>query len=278
MTAESVKGVDSVLVCPRCGTGDRVVFPRNKSSQLDPTAQIELVCGHISSRLDILIEANGFDRLWAVSTGGEIGKARLRVGQVHLVAFSAPLELVGLVTCNPRMDCYARPLLVGTGGFSIITSVPPEADIPSHAVDISYFALGIRKVADVEEWWLRLHDAVHGAFEFRYKSAFLDYAVTFEMFVETYLYERLCSDMNTERAEIILKKFKGIEERAKDGLKLATGHSLTEDPGVYSAWQKHVQQPRNALMHGARVVIGQEEAEAAHQAVCRAIQWILMVA
>ena len=107
-----------------------------------------------------------------------------------------------------------------------------------------------------------------------FKAALMDYAIAFEIFIETFLRGKLSQGYDNDLADYLLNRTWRVTDRVSHLLRFAAGERLQDGPGVYEPWLESVCRPRNAIVHGQVLQVGEEEAENAHQAVYQAIRWI----
>jgi len=142
------------------------------------------------------------------------------------------------------------------------------------AVAVSWSVYGLISIADLPAWFIQFYAAATHLVNGLYKPALLDYAVAFELFLESFLRMKLTARFGTIHAEYLLRKGWRVEDRCKDILQLATGHRMTDRNDVFQPWDIFVRRPRNELAHGQRIDIDNIAVESAHQATYQAIRWI----
>lgn len=148
-----------------------------------------------------------------------------------------------------------------------------EREVPATA-KFSWAVYGLIDLDLLPTWYIHFYGAItqleHGLF----KPALIDYAVAFEVFLDTFLTARLTKRCGTEVARYLLRRAPRIEERVKDLLELAIGSRLSSRDDVYQPWDKDVRTLRNKLAHGERLTVDRDAVERAHSAVYQAIRWI----
>jgi hypothetical protein len=160
-------------------------------------------------------------------------------------------------------------------GLSILSSVFKEHCLSEqNPFSINWMVFGLVDIHLLPSWHVQFYSAYTHLLNGLYKPALLDYAIAFEIFLATYLRERLQKVCGNAAAEYVLKKTWKIEERAKGLLKLACGQPLSERDDVYQPWDEHVRGPRNEISHGEPVTIDEASAKKAHDATWQAIRWI----
>jgi hypothetical protein len=159
--------------------------------------------------------------------------------------------------------------------MTVLSSIWEGHEVEKLPVEVAWTVEGLRNIDCLPNWYVLFYGAVTNALSKLFKPALLDYATAFEAFLEEFLLKALTAQYDSDRVDILMRRFWRVEERCKDLLYIATGHRLTERPDIYDPWVKYVQKrPRNLLMHGENLPVDSDAIENAHQAVYQAIRWI----
>lgn len=197
-------------------------------------------------------------------------------GQTANVTFSRPFDYVcrAFLTPNSRSPVIAQEAHLQTSGMIILAGRFESSAPITEAVEISWLVHGLCNVNSLPPWRVHFFAAATHLANGLYKPALLDYSAAFELFLETYIREKLIQSYGTACTEHLLRKSWRVEDRCKDLLELATGHRLSERSDVYQPWDTDVRRVRNELAHGTVVPIDHAAAESAHQATYQAIRWV----
>ncbi|MHB0877884.1 MAG: hypothetical protein ACYC5O_17745 [Anaerolineae bacterium] len=241
--------------------------------------RVHCECGNVIAVPDgfdqVVLSANTLARMTFASNQLLYGTTNVTPGIAETVAFMPPFELPGGVIFTPEaIPLLAHEVNLHQGGMTIISSLMPGIQALPSPVKVNWLVYGLVDLDAQPPWFLHFFGAMCHLQAGMYKPALLDYAIAFEVFLERFLRSSLSHRYDAATADYLLRREWRVEDRAKELLKLATGHSLADSPGIRHAWQTCVQKPRNDLVHGKLRTIGRDEAEKAHQAVWRAIHWI----
>jgi hypothetical protein len=247
-------------VCTRCKTE---TFPTDLSVYRD----------------QCILSTNPYVRLEALSNHVERKWIDAVAGQTILIKFDRPFDIPYLAHCScsilaDRVIAHAKELYIDKTEMVVLTSIAIASEAQSGKTRVSWIVYGLNDIDTLPNWFIQFFAAASN-FEHRlFKPALFDYAMSFEVFLETFLSERLADKFGVEAAGFILNRCWRVEDRSKEILELATGKRLSQEPEIFSAWDQNVRRPRNSLAHGELLNIGKDEAEAAHQATYQAIRWI----
>lgn len=232
-----------------------------------------------------ILANNTLGRVSALSNHEEKSSQKSTIGKSEKINFTQPFDYIGFAMFIPRnqflVDHYnpynSDPI---KDHVIILTSNAPGSSGIIGEIEYTYSVSGLVNAQSLPSWYNLFYNAMSNlAYHRQYRTAFLEYSMAFEAFIEQFLEDQLTTKYDAETTEYLIEKTKGrIEERVKQLLKLATGHMLNENLRVYQPWDEYVRQPRNKLIHGIPVSIGKEEAEKAHQATYQAIRWIQRLA
>ena len=245
--------------------------------------QVHCQCGRaidVESPFDqMVLSSNPFVRMRALCNHTQTGFVVLSPGYMSEVQFADPFEVPYTAFFTAiTASIVVRELALRPDGMTLLSSWARKEDAGCKKAVVVWLVFGLKGIDRVPSWRVHLSSAAAQLGNRLYRPALLDYAVSFETFVEAFLNRQLSERYGDQVAEYVLKKTWHVEERCKEVLRLAVGHSLTEDQDLWKAWKERVQEPRNDLAHGKPVVVGQAEAEQAHQAVYQAIAWIQRLA
>lgn len=268
------------IVCEKCGhkgyPGETAIYLR-----LDKlTERIVCGCGHAFdipyNRDQHILSSHEQFRLPSASNCSENEYIDFRVGQEVAVKFKKQFDVIGEVQLliSSSLPITAKELLVNEKEMKIITSIAPTHEIPTEPIKIRWVVYGLKAIESLPTWWIHFYSAISKAKKHIWKSALLDYAVAFEIFIETYLSQVLTSRYGGKMSNHLLKKNWQVESRVKELLELATDHRLTEDEEIYKPWHDYVKEPRNKLSHGTELLISEDDVEKAHHAMYKAVKWI----
>jgi hypothetical protein len=155
---------------------------------------------------------------------------------------------------------------------------------PADIISLNWHVYGLVELDSLPAWHVQYYSALTHLINGLFKPALLDYAIAFEIFIASFLRERLTTSFGASMTDYVLRRTEKIEERVKGLLEQACGQSMSSHTDVYQPWHSHtdvyqpwhdhVQRPRNHVAHGKPIVIDTAEAERAHQAIWQAIRWI----
>lgn len=237
-------------------------------------------CGNKIELLDpkdqCVLSENIFVRLGALSNHSEGGFVQVMPGSSMVVTFTRPFEYPCRVFLTPKghTPIYAKEAFIENDKMLILVGAHPDSANSPMTVEVFWTVYGLVSIDSLPTWYVHFYSAVTQLANGLFKPALIDYATSFEVFVESYLNQRLAKRFGAAVSDHLLRKTWRIDERCKELLELATGHRLTERDDVYSPWDRHVRVPRNNLSHGAQISVNRTSAEDAHQATCQAIRWI----
>jgi hypothetical protein len=228
-----------------------------------------------------ILANNKHGRIYALSNHEEKSSRKSAIGKSEKINFAQPFDYVGFAGFTPRNQClvdYFNPYNLDPikDHMIILTSEIPGSSGIASEIEYNYSVVGLVNAQNLPSWYILFYNAMSNlAYHRQYRTAFLEYSMAFEAFIEQFLVNQLTTKYDVDTAEYLIDKTKGrIDERVKQLLKLAIGHMLSEKLRVYQPWDENVRKPRNQLIHGNPVPIGKEEAEKAHQATYQAIRWI----
>lgn len=246
----------------------------------DDASKLEVLCDCgakvtvTSARDQQMLSRHTFIRLRAASNHIEHCVVTIFSGISTEITFQRPFDFLCKVFLTPDAPVAVKESPLGASAMTLLSSTwigkPPVAG----PVTVSWWVYGLVDVDDMPPWYVHFYAAITHLTNRFYKAALLDYAVSFETFVEAFLKNRLAQVGSPPIAEYLLKRTWRVESRCKELLELATGHRLSERSDVYLPWKEFVQEPRNRLAHGERVPVDEEAAQKAHDAVYQAIRWI----
>ena len=232
-----------------------------------------------------ILANNSHGRISALSNHEEKSSRKSAIGKSERIDFGQPFDYVGFANFTPHNHFFVdhfNPYNLDPikDHMIILTSDIPGSSGIAGEIEYNYSVIGLVNAQSLPSWYILFYNAMSNlTYHRQYRTAFLEYSMAFEAFIEQFLVDQLTTKYDPETAEYLIEKTKGrIEERVKQLLKLSIGHMLTEKDRVYQPWDKHVRKPRNQLIHGNSVPIGKEEAEKAHQATYQAIRWIQRLA
>jgi hypothetical protein len=228
-----------------------------------------------------ILADNIFGRIFALSNHGENAPRKNTIGKSERINFARPFDYVGLASFAPHSNTffvdhfnpyYSDPL---KDHMIILTSnIPGSSEIASE-IEYDYAVFGLVNAQSLPSWYILFYNAISNLEYYRqYRTAFLEYSIAFEAFIEQFLVAHLTAKYDAKTADELLEKTGRMEDRVKQLLEDAIGHRLSENPRIYQPWDEDVRKPRNKLIHGTPVPIGKGEAERAHQAIYQAIRWI----
>jgi hypothetical protein len=269
------------ILCAKCG---RKGYPGEGGfpfSSQGPILTIKCDCGQNTfnipyNRDQHILSTHTFVRLGAASNHIQSGKVEIHVGKIVSIKFDEPFDSIGAVYLTPEssVSIFVKEVFISLEEMAILSSLAGNYDMPTSAFKLHWTVYGLNKIASLPNWWLHFYTAIGNAVKRLWKPALLDYAVAFEIFVETHLFQLLVKNYGGKMADFLLKKTWRIDDRVKDLLELTTGHRLSENNDIYIPWHDYVKEPRNKLSHGEMIPVGESEVEKAHQAVYQAIRWI----
>lgn len=267
------------LVCDKCG---RTGYPAEQGfrrSYVGTEETIHCECGHkfhsYYDRDQHIMSGNIFVRLGAASNHSQHGTVMITPGILTIIKFDKSFDFIGNVFFTPeRVPVFVKEIHSTGEEITIVSSVPMNCELPSEQVKLHWTVYGLVDVDALPTWFIHFYSAIVNANNRFWKPALLDYAVAFEIFMETFLYESLSKNFSERIAKFLLKKTWQIENRTKELLELAVDHRLTEDNEIYKPWNDWVREPRNRLSHGEKLITDYDDIERAHRAVYQAIRWI----
>jgi hypothetical protein len=265
--------------CHRAGRPGELGF---STSQQGNSLSIHCNCGNTitvdAPRDQCILSPNMFTRLAAASNYCEVGMVKLKPGTSVTVKFQRPFDFPSKAHLTP-ISSSQQPFLVKEyslhhDSMIVLSSYAGNSDPNQDDLAVSWIVHGLVDIDALPAWYTQFFSAIRHLESELYKPALLDYAASFEMFISELLNKQLTGRYDMQVAQYLLKRQEGIEKRCTELLEFTIDHRLTERNDVYQPWQQRVQQPRNALSHGARLSVNREEAEAAHQAVYQAIRYV----
>lgn len=270
------------LMCPHCGGSETTWQSINMQGRVgyffkqtdDPFEKVRCTCGTSFTALDAALDQSPFTRWAAVSTHVEIGAIDVTPGERGEVQLSAPFDIIGVIHITPQAPMYAVHEELYRDRMGIVTAPIRNSSASTTPPAVAWMIYGVRNENNLPVWWLHLFAAVSNAANGQFKTALVDYATAFEVYIDVFLRERLTAKYGANVAGHILDRTDKVAERVKVPLELATGSRFSTNTTLYQAWDTKVRKPRNDLAHGNRLPIGPLDVEDAHQAVCQAINWI----
>jgi hypothetical protein len=272
------------LKCPQCGKEGRPGELNFQISKTTPSRMfIRCSCGHDytvpADRDQLMLSSNLFVRLGAASNHLEQGIVEITVGRSATITFTRPFDFPSRVLMTPAAELrdgfvYARELYLQKTKMEVLTSSREPRPLDGEKARLAYIVYGLVDISQLPNWYILFYSGITNHQNGFYKAALMDYAISFEVFLESFLQDRLLKKYDQTVASYMLGKTWRIEERCKDLLELVTGHRLSECTEVYQPWDLDVRQPRNDLTHGKKIGVDQAESERAHQAVYQAVRWI----
>jgi len=265
--------------CPACGREGRPGEDGLPTVSREDRVDIHCQCGQVfqleSPLGQMVLSANPFARLRAVSNAMDFGLVAVTPGCTSEVRFAEPFDFV----CRAFFTAIGVPIVVKElelrpDGMTIMSSFVDKGRVAENDALVSWQVYGLRGINGLPLWRVHFCSAVSQLENGLFKSALLDYAVAFEACIEHFLRQRFTARCGAKVAEHLLDKTRSAEERCTSLLKLASGHDLGDEPELLRSWKRHVQKPRNELAHGSRRLVDRDAAEQAHQAVYQAIVWI----
>lgn len=267
------------IICPKCkrqGWPGDTGFNCGKLTTGETV--IQCVCGEsfiLPSPHDYkMLSGNYFVRIGEASNHVESGSVKLLPGHATEVLFKQEFDYPCKAVMTPNANVYVKDYYLSKDRMIIMCSYSSSAVDPKQLVDVSWIVYGLADIDNLPSWYVLLYSAMTENANWLFKAALLSYASSFEAFLEEYLSEYLKMKYGEELSEYLLKETWQIEKRCNKLLKLATGHSLSEDNEIYQPWHKNVKEKRDRLMHGVNIPVSQEDAENAHRATYQAIRWI----
>lgn len=234
-------------------------------------------CGHTFTISDWqdqnVLSENIFVRLGALANATESGKVNLLPGQISYVTFSKPFDHICRTFLTPTTPILVQEAHRNNTGMIIMTGTIQDTPI-TEETEIAWIVYGLRDIDLLPSWKIQFFAATSHSINGLYKPAVFNYATSFEVFLETYLSDKLNKRFGQDCTDYLLQKTWRVEDRCKDLLELASGHRLTELSDVYQPWDTNVRRVRNDLAHGKAITVDQVAAELAHQATYQAIRWI----
>ena len=265
--------------CPECQTKGRPAAPFGITYAASGGYQLLCKCGYVfpdtDSKDQLVLSPWAIVRLRALSNHIEYGTVRVLPGSFSQIAFSRPFEYVGRVFLTPEASrpTIAKEASVTTEGMAIVAGrmTPSESDAD---INVSWLVYGQINVATLPAWHLQFYCAATHLANGLHKPALLDYAAAFELFLASYLREKLLARVGEPCTDFLLRRCWRVEERGNELLPLVVNAKFSGRADVYEPWREHVQRPRNLLAHGIEIDVDYDAAERAHQAVYQAIRWI----
>ncbi len=219
----------------------------------------------------------------------ESGKVGLSVGRSAEIKFSRKFDVIGETILVPYgtegFGFYVKELYVGRDKMRILSSIwttgetvqmgiDPAATIPVQPVEVGWSVCGLVDTDRLPTWRLHFYSAIIQHRNGLYRPSLLDYAVSFEVFLEAFLREKLTAKLGETTSDYLVRKVWRVEERAKELLELSSGKRFSDRSDVYQPWDEDVRQIRNRLSHGEIIPLSHADVEKAHQAVYQAIRWV----
>jgi hypothetical protein len=273
-------------------------FPGYAIDPQKPELELYCDCGHTTHYTDPatiqdhrILSNSPTDRFSALSNAVEFGEIVVLLGDVHYESFSQPLDHLADVNVNivklEDWNAHRYPIVYdkATHGFKLFVGQLGRArnDEPKTDswVNVRWEAQGLR--GPTPPWYAHFYSATVYAYEQSHKFALLEYAATFEVFLEAFLRTELTNRYkDTQLVDHILDKTWNVTERLKKLLEFATGKKMYDKKdalyrvwhGIYDEWFDKVQTPRNDIAHGKPVNLGDNGINEANQAVYQALRWL----
>jgi hypothetical protein len=232
-----------------------------------------------ANRDQLILSSNFFTRLGAASNHEENGSVEVTLGRSIIIQFSRPFDFPSRAFVTPQAAnregfVFAKELHIQKTKMEILTSAREPRPLDGEQIKLNYIVYGLVDINQLPNWHVLFYSAITNHQNGLFKAALMDYAISFEVFLESLLQKELSKKYDQSVSEYMVKKIWKVEERCKDLLKIIIGHRLSDCNDVYQPWDLHVRQPRNDLAHGKKFGVDQMESEKAHQAVYQAIRWI----
>jgi hypothetical protein len=267
------------IKCPRCGIQN---WPGDKGLNCGKLSTGETIitceCGEkfiLTNPRDYkILSSNYFVRLEEASNHSEKGVVELLPGRAIEVKFKKSFDYPCKAIITPTGPVYVTDYYLRNDCMTILSSFQKEDLELNKPITISWLVYGLADIKNIPTWYILFYAAMTDNARWLYKAALLNYAASFEAFLESYLHVNLTHIYGPSKSEYILRKHWRIEERCKDLLSSVTKHKLSEDNEIYQPWYKNVKEKRDRLMHGENISILQDDAEDAHRANYQAIRWI----
>ena len=266
--------------CPGCGRTGRPAEVGFRAAFEVGGVVIQCDCGQSISlrgeeaRDQQILSANTFSRLSAASNHFESGTVRIQPGHASEIRFTRPFDFPCKAFLTPNAPVALRADFLAGDKVRVLSSILPSHTSLPEVVEIDWSVYGLVGIDSLPTWYVHFYAALTQLENGFFKPALLDYAVAFEVFLETFLTERLSQRFSPDASSYLLRRTPRVEERAKELLELAIGCNLTSRDDVYQPWDRDVRKPRNQLAHGDRLVIDRDAALRAHSAAYQAIRWI----
>jgi hypothetical protein len=227
----------------------------------------------------LILSSNTYLRLLALSNIWETGTIVIRPGIATKVLFREPILAPRRVYLTPTCKVLLKEIDLCDSGMTVIASLGPDAATSGcppvgATMGACWVVYGMKELDQLPTWYVHFCNAAVQGANGVYKTALLDYAVAFEVFVESTLAELLTKQFGAAASDYLLGNTWTVEKRVKDLLQLAVGMRLSDDPSVYQPWDQDVRTVRNELAHGSAMNVDAGMAEKAHQAVYQAIRWV----
>jgi hypothetical protein len=258
-TFQSSRRSDSDLIFLRCKCGAGFSVP-------------------YAEELDAL-SPNLFCRLSVLSNHYERGEIHIKPGNTLTVKFDKNFDFTFAAFFTPFGPIHIKELSLQNDHMVVISSIL-ESDFYSpyktatDLVVVGWNVYGLRGIDKFPPSHFLFISALKNMIDGSYKSALLDYAASFEIFIEETLHRQLTMLHGEKMAEFLLSKHKGIETRIEQILPLALTGNIKLDAEIYKDWKNHIQTPRNKLAHGKLFNVDRDQADNAHQTVYQAMKWI----
>jgi len=265
-----------LIKCEKCGRTGRPGEAGFRTTGKSDTVLCD--CGNAlgveSLRDQSILSVNAFCRLMGASNHLQCGELSIVPGRIARVTFQQPFDYPCRAYLTPVGGViFVKELSLRRDGMIILSSHENQP-VSSEPISLNWLVYGLIEIDNLPSWYVHFYSGVSNAQNGLYKPALLDYAVSFEAFMENFLRVHLTRRYDQQIAEYLLDRTTHIQDRCKKILEIAIGHRLSERTDLYQPWDNHVREPRNRLMHGEKIPIDKNAVEKAHQAVYQAIRWI----
>lgn len=221
-----------------------------------------------------VLSAHPSSRLSALSNHSEFGEISIKPGEIARIDFKTPFDVVTRATFCPQgsRSKIVRDEHLSKESMSVIAA---DSDLTKGG-DIRAFwkVEGLINVDQKPAWYLQLYSAATHVVHGLYRPAVIDYALAFELILEETIRRHLYIKCGEECSSYIMDKNWRVEDRCKQVLELATGHRMTDHPGMYNSWDKHVRKLRNSIAHGKCQPLDEKQVQKTHEAAFQAIWWL----
>lgn len=232
-------------------------------------------------------------RLTGLSNEASQDTINTKLNTAFSIDYARPFDMFGLVSATPMIDGYTT-IIDGDKNIAagVTMSHDPMETTRTERIPVLIRIAGLVEINTLPTWHVLLYSGLYVQRQGLYRAALIDYAVAFEAFLYKLLREEITRHHGEKVTISLFEKYRNIDERFRGLLDIAIGHTHNENEQgekIYQAWSRWVQQPRNMLAHGDKLVraadgeevktdvgfdVTEEQATRAYTTTYHAIRWL----